>query len=122
MGNKQRSFSWGIGRKTNNEAEWLGLIKGLELTRDLEIESLVVVGDSLIIIREARSISKQRKNPSSKIHFPLLSIVKEFKDISFFHILRDLNSQVNSMATLGVNLRYGTLEYDHTLIENVWVP
>ena len=32
-GNKQKEYAWGIGRETNNGAEWYALIKGLELAK-----------------------------------------------------------------------------------------
>ena len=50
-GNKMNEYSWGIGKKTNNGAEWLTLIKGLELARNVCIEELVVFGDSMMVIR-----------------------------------------------------------------------
>ena len=36
-GNKQKEYAWGIGRETNNGAEWYALIKGLELAREMGI-------------------------------------------------------------------------------------
>ena len=33
-GIKQKEYSWGIRRATNNGAEWLTLIKGLEMVRE----------------------------------------------------------------------------------------
>ena len=57
-GNKQKEYAWGIGRATNNGAEWYALIKGLELAREMGIEEMNVIGDSLIVIREARNISR----------------------------------------------------------------
>ena len=36
-GNKQIEYDWGIGRETNNGAEWCALIKGLELAKDIGI-------------------------------------------------------------------------------------
>ena len=37
-GNKQKEYAWGIGRATNNGEEWIALIKGLELARDMGIK------------------------------------------------------------------------------------
>ena len=36
-GNKQKDFPWGLGRSTNNYAEWLALLKGLEIVITLGI-------------------------------------------------------------------------------------
>ena len=88
MGNKQKEYAWGIGRAMNNGAEWITLIKGLELARDTGIEEISVIGDSLIVIREAIRITRNRKSPTSKMHHLLLYLDKEFKSISFLHVLR----------------------------------
>ena len=57
-GNKQKEYSRGIGRETKNGEEWYTLIKCLELDRELGIEEMSIIGDSLIVIREARNISR----------------------------------------------------------------
>ena len=41
----------------NNGVGWITLIKGLELAKDMGIEEMIAIGDSLIVTREARSIS-----------------------------------------------------------------
>ena len=67
-GSKMNEYSWGIGKKTNNGVEWLALIEGLELASSVGIEELVVFGDSMMVIREARNLEKNRKNPTTKTH------------------------------------------------------
>ena len=57
-GSNKKEYSWGIGRETNNGAEWYALIKGLDLSRKMGIEEMDVIGDYLIVIREARKIYK----------------------------------------------------------------
>ena len=57
-GTKQQEYAWDIGRETNNEAKWYALTKGLELAREMGTEEMNVIGDSLIVIREARKIHK----------------------------------------------------------------
>ena len=44
-GNKLKEYAWGIGMKINNGAEWITLIKALELARNVGIKKLVVFGD-----------------------------------------------------------------------------
>ena len=119
MGNKQKEYAWGIGRSTNNGAEWLALIKGLELARDMGIEEMSVIGDSLIFIREARNISRDQKIPSSKMHHILYCLVKEFQTITFLHVLRGQNHQVDNMDNKRVGLRCIVLEKDNVILKNI---
>ena len=57
-GSKQKEYAWGIGRATNNGAEWYALIKGLELAREMGIEEMDIIGYSLIVVREVRNIPR----------------------------------------------------------------
>ena len=120
-GNKQKEYAWGIGREKNNGAEWYALIKGLELAREMEIEEMNIIGDSLIVITEARNISKDWNTPT-KMHHILLCLVKEFKTITFLHVLRGQNQQAYSMANKGVGLNCGVLKKDSVITENIWIP
>ena len=45
------SYAWGLGHDSNNRAEALSLWKGLKLSHSNKITSLLVFGDSLIIIQ-----------------------------------------------------------------------
>ena len=111
-GNKKIEYACGIGRATNNEAEWYVVIKGLELAKDMGIEKLSIIGDSLIVIREARKIYKHRKSPSSRMDYMLSCLCKEFRTINFLHVLRSQNQQTDSMANKGAGLSCGVLEKD----------
>ena len=102
--------------------EWLALIKGLELAREMGIEEMSVIGDSLIVIMEARNMSRNRKIPSSKMHHILSCLVKEFETITFLHVLRGQNHQADTMANKGVGLHCDVLEKDRIILENIWIP
>ena len=74
-GNKMKEYLWGIDKNTNNGVEWLALIKGMEIARNVGIEELVVFGDSVMVIRDVRKLTKNHKNPTTKIHHLLKCIV-----------------------------------------------
>ena len=86
-GNRQKDYAWGLGKKSNNYAVWLALIKWLEIVTTLGIKDLVVFGDSLLVIREARKLIENYKNPSTKMHHIFNNLVSEFNIINFLYIL-----------------------------------
>ena len=106
-GDKQKDFAWGLGRSTNNNAEWLALLKGLEIALTLGIRDLVVFGDSLLVIKEVRKLARNYKNPSNKMHHIFNSLIGDFNVINFLHILRSDNQSVDKMANVEVQLDYG---------------
>ena len=86
------------------------------------IEEMNVIGDSLIVIREARYIYKNWKTPNSNRHRMLLCLVKEFKNIIFLHVWRRENQHDDCMENKGANLNCEVMEKDSVINENVWIP
>ena len=78
---------------SNNKAEALALWQGLKQAQKRNLDSLVVFGDSKLIIQAMRS----KKLPSNifliSILKKILLSVAKFKEIIFFHVLRGLNEQ-----------------------------
>ena len=84
----------------------------MELERNVNIEELVVFGDSIMVIREAWKLMRNRKNPATKTYHLLKCIVNESKAINFLHVLRENNKQADTMANKGVGLDCGDLVCD----------
>ena len=51
-GEKVTTYAWGLERKTNNEAEWLSLLFGMEQVTQKKITKVTVMGDSIQVIRK----------------------------------------------------------------------
>lgn len=103
------SFSWGLGHDSNNMAEALALWQGLRLAATKNIQNLVVFGDSSVIIQAL----KMRRRPNNlrlgQILKKLTHLLHNFKEVSFYHILRGLNTQANSEANKGAIMSKATL-------------
>ena len=121
-GNRQKDFSWGLGRSTNNHAEWLAFLKGLEIALSLGIRDLVVFGDSLLVIREVRTLVRNYKNPFNKMHHMFNSIIDDFNVVNFLHILQSNSQYADQMENEGVQLDYGFIIYNMNHAEHYWVP
>ena len=85
-------FAWGLGRESNNRAEALALWQGLFQAIKGNFLSISVFGDSRIIIQALNT----NKNPSqlhlSAILKKIRLILPKFHKISFYLILRKLNT------------------------------
>ena len=82
----------------------------------------MVFGDSILVIGEARKLTRNHKNPVTKTHHLLKCIVNEYKAINFLHVLRENNKQVDIMANKGVGLNCGDLACDQQAYERNWIP
>ena len=63
------TYAWGLGSMSNNKAEVLALWQGLRQAQERNLDSLVVFGDSKLIIQALKT-----KNLSTNIF--LISILK----------------------------------------------
>jgi ribonuclease HI len=49
--NQKNTFEWDLGRVSNNQTEALTLLQGLRLLDASYIKSLIVIGDSTLVIK-----------------------------------------------------------------------
>lgn len=110
-GNKITDFAWGLGRKTNNEAEWLALIFSLEMASNYSIANLKVYGDSRHVIQIMR---RGYASPGSKAdrYLQRIKTISLSSKASFFHILRENNRVADLAANQGFKLSIGQTK-DH---------
>ncbi|MDH5403713.1 MAG: ribonuclease HI family protein [Candidatus Heimdallarchaeota archaeon] len=96
-----------LGRKTNNQAEYQGLILGLEKTLELlndglEINELLIKGDSQLVIEQIlgnwRVKSQNLIDLYEKCIFLLNKITNFGVHYKAVHLRRNLNSKADELA------------------------
>ena len=104
-GQIEQTFAWGLGTRTNNEAEWLALLQGLQLLQEKQYQKVLIFGDSKHVI--SKLINGYPKG-AVKCH-RLYNKVKLLMQSTYepFHILRCNNSAADSLANLGASLQQG---------------
>lgn len=98
-------YSHYMGKATNNEAEYEGLIKGLELAARHGITDLEVKGDSELIIRQVSGKYKVKSPNLKPLHAKVIDLKKKFKKINFTHVFREFNRDADTMANESLNKR-----------------
>jgi ribonuclease HI len=58
-GNKEATFAWSLVHATNNQEEAYALLKGMKLTKNRNIHTLTVIGDSKLILSYLKSKKMQ---------------------------------------------------------------
>lgn len=103
-------FAGYIGTKTNNEAEYAGLISALTWCQNqqakLQLESIIFVSDSQLLIRQVNGQYKV-KSPHLKIlHSQIDSLVKNLNcPVTFTNVLREDNTRADELANLAMDRR-----------------
>jgi len=87
-----------LGIKTNNEAEYMGLIGALAWIEENKIEAEVeIYSDSQLLVRQMKGIYKVKASNLKKLWMMAQSLC-EGKNITFKEIKRELNYKADALA------------------------
>jgi ribonuclease HI len=101
------AYSKYIGElKTNNEAEYSALILGLEKAILLDIASLSVCGDSLLVINQINSVYKVKNMRLFPLYEKVMSLKNKFTYIDFNHVYRTENKRADELSNLALTSIY----------------
>ncbi len=87
-----------IGKKTNNEAEYLVLIKALQIALSCNVKSIKVFSDSELVVNQIKGVYKVRHEHLKKLYDEAIFLIKKFEQFEINHILRNSNAQADSLA------------------------
>jgi ribonuclease HI len=97
-GNRIYEYSWGLSKNTNNQEEVLVVYMGLCLIPVDKMVRVIILGDSNLIIKGLRRLSKNALPSLIRIYPCIRDIENQFKSMSYFHILRRKNGKVDTLA------------------------
>eukprot|EP00253_Pinus_taeda_P028484 PITA_28484 len=101
---RKEDFSWGLGLKTNNQAEALSLLKACQLARKGNPKEIIVFGDSELLIKSLIN-KKGLKDPTLNKQLTRVNrLMKDFSLVQLFHILGELNTEADRLANTGCTL------------------
>ena len=83
---------------TNNEVEYETLLKGLELAKSVEAKSILVLGDSQLVIGQVNGTCEAKEERMKKYLNKVVRHVKKFKEVDFIQISREENMEADTLA------------------------
>ena len=86
---------------TNNEAEYTGLILGLNSALKQGITELQVRGDSQLVIRQMQGKYKVNSPKLAPLHKCATTLASKFTKIDYEHVYRDKNKRADALSTVG---------------------
>ena len=96
------NFSEPLFDKTNNEAEYLSLIKGIEQLIDLKFLSVDIYADSELVVKQVLGIYKVKNERMKILHSLVLEKLKLIDQWSLVHIRRENNMRADELSKLGM--------------------
>lgn len=91
-----------LPRGTNNTAEYMSLIIGLEECHRRRIDNIWVCMDSQLVIRQCKREWKVKEPTLIPLNARALALVKQFKSVSFYHVPRTENTEADRLSKIGL--------------------
>jgi ribonuclease HI len=87
-----------LGKATNNEAEYEGVLLALELCRELRASSVKLRIDSELVERQIKGIYKVKKKELKPLHARTLLLSRQFEGFVVEHIPREENARADGLV------------------------
>jgi len=94
-------FSESAGNGTNNQAEYLALIKGAKLAQQLNVTHLRVCMDSKLIVNQMTGTWRNKDAELTRLMNEAQSIMAGFEKVTYEHVARTGNKKADALATQG---------------------
>jgi len=97
-----------IGKSTNNIAEYMALVRGLEEVLIRGFKSASFYSDSELLVKQLNGEYKVKHENLVPLHYHVLTLVDRMKDFSIKHVTREKNEHADKMANEGIDLHART--------------
>ncbi len=87
---------------TNNFAEYMSAIIGLEAALSKGIQELWVCMDSQLVVKQCRKEWRVKEPSLIPLNTKVLELMKQFKSITFQHVGRSENTEADKLSKLGL--------------------
>lgn len=97
-GKKVAELSQYLGHHTNNYAEYNGLLAALRYAIAHQIQSLKIISDSELMVRQMKGIYKVRHPELRKLYDEAQRLTAEIEHVEIRHALRENNQDADRLA------------------------
>ena len=95
---------------TNNEAEYTGILEGLRCAHAMGARSIVVQGDSQLIIRQLEGRYRVKSEKLRPYYQQVVKLLRQFDSLCVCHIERAENARADELANQAMNMRQSSLD------------
>lgn len=92
-----------IDNATCNQAEYLALIKGLILAKELKINYINVYSDSELLCKQINGLYKVKNENIKKLFFQANDLILNFKKFIISYIPREQNKEADRLVNIAID-------------------
>ncbi|XP_059658532.1 uncharacterized protein LOC132304840 [Cornus florida] len=90
---------------TNNQVEYESLIIGLEILLEMKARSVLIIGDSKLVINQLADEYRCLSHHLRPFHFLALQLLDQFDDYQLQHWPRHLNKEADGLAQVSSSIK-----------------
>ena len=102
-GKKVAELSQYLGHRTNNYAEYSGLLAALRYAIAHRIPSLKIISDSELMVRQMKGVYKVRHPELRKLYDEAQRLTAQIEYVEIRHALREHNQDADRLANEGMD-------------------
>lgn len=87
-----------IGITTNNQAEYQGVLLGMERALELDIREVEFRIDSMLVVNQLKGVYKIKNRELYPVNERIKSLLGNFSKVRFTHIPREMNKMADSLV------------------------
>jgi ribonuclease HI len=84
-----------MGIATNNQAEYMGMMRGLQRARELGIDKITLFSDSQLVVNQMNGFYKVKNQELAPLHQQLQELADSFEKVVFVHVPREMNREAD---------------------------
>ncbi|MHA1606240.1 MAG: ribonuclease HI family protein [Candidatus Freyarchaeota archaeon] len=92
-----------VGVATNNQAEYLSLIKALELCHRLGVREVKVFSDSELLVKQLAGQYAVKNRKLKELYGRVKELEPLFRRVVYRHVPREENSRADALANQAIN-------------------
>jgi ribonuclease HI len=108
-GKKIAELSQYLGHRTNNYAEYNGLIAALRYAVTHHIQALKIVSDSELVVRQMKGIYKVRHPELRTLYDQAQHLISQIEHVQIRHALREHNQDADRLANEAMDRGRGSI-------------
>jgi ribonuclease HI len=92
-----------LGRRTNNEAEYLAAAMGLTAAQQFGVQHIILRADSQLLVRQVMGQYQVRNARIVPLFRALMQVAKSYESFTAEHVRRELNAAADAQANRGID-------------------
>jgi ribonuclease HI len=108
---------------TNNRAEYLALLEGLQEAQRRAISHLTIIGDSQLILRQLEGQYKVKSPSTQKLYYEIQQLLHHLTTFQVHHTMRMHNSTADALANVAMDTQRSNKHSFHQAAQSAdWLP